>query len=191
MGNSHSSRRPRFHIGLGTSGAPAPSPMPSPRSEVARATWKTTEEFVPPVDGGKVIKVYDGDTITVATTMPWASYMISERNKIYRFSIRLRGLDTPEIRSSDEEEKLMGRFVQEKLHNMLFGEFVRLENVEVEPKYGRILATVIRESDDLDICDWLLENRMAVPYDGGTKHAPISWKKYYEGSDTRVQFKAR
>ena len=29
------------------------------------------EEFVPPITNGKVIKVYDGDTITIASKMPW------------------------------------------------------------------------------------------------------------------------
>ena len=33
--------------------------------------WKDTKPFVVPLNGGHVIKVYDGDTITVATSFPW------------------------------------------------------------------------------------------------------------------------
>ena len=35
-----------------------------------KATWTNTVSFVPPVTCGKVIKIYDGDTITVASRLP-------------------------------------------------------------------------------------------------------------------------
>jgi hypothetical protein len=38
-------------------------------------------EFVPPVTGGKVIKVYDGDTITIATTLPYPD------SPLYKFRV--------------------------------------------------------------------------------------------------------
>ena len=58
--------------------------------------------FVPPITEGEVISVYDGDTITIASVLP------NTTEPIYRFSIRLNGIDTPEIKgqhiSEDEKE---------------------------------------------------------------------------------------
>ena len=64
-----------------------------------RVTYETTEKFVPPISYGKVVKVYDGDTITVATPLD------NTRAPIYHFSVRLRGIDSPEIRGKTPEEK--------------------------------------------------------------------------------------
>lgn len=46
----------------------------------------------------KVIKVYDGDTITV---------VFNYNNKYYKWNCRLNGIDTPEIKSNNEDEKKM------------------------------------------------------------------------------------
>jgi hypothetical protein len=54
--------------------------------------WSDTVPFTVPITGGYVIKVYDGDTITVASKLPF------DNSPIYRFSIRLAGIDTPEIK---------------------------------------------------------------------------------------------
>ena len=40
-------------------------------------------------------------------------------------------------------------------------------------KYGRILADVYL--GDLHINQWMLDNKHAIPYDGGTKHRPDEW----------------
>ena len=56
--------------------------------------------FVPPINSGRVIKVYDGDTITVASKVPNL-----KNSQIFKFSVRLNGIDTPEIKGSNEDEK--------------------------------------------------------------------------------------
>ena len=38
--------------------------------------YTTAVPFVPPVDSGYVIKVYDGDTITIASKLPYASSLL-------------------------------------------------------------------------------------------------------------------
>jgi endonuclease YncB( thermonuclease family) len=48
--------------------------------------------------------------------------------------------------------------------------------VETE-KYGRILADVY--VGDLHLNKHLIEKRLAVKYDGGTKCSPINWMDYY------------
>lgn len=45
--------------------------------------WNDAEPFVPPIDSGLVVKVYDGDTLTIVAKMPY------EDSKLYRFSVRL------------------------------------------------------------------------------------------------------
>jgi endonuclease YncB( thermonuclease family) len=52
------------------------------------------------------------------------------------------------------------------------GKNVTLENVSLE-KYGRLLADVY--CDGVNMNNWMLENKFAIPYDGGTKTRPLEW----------------
>ena len=61
--------------------------------DLEHITYKDTIPFIIPILYGKVIKVYDGDTITIAAALP-----IINNNKLYRFSVRLSGIDSPEIK---------------------------------------------------------------------------------------------
>ena len=94
--------------------------------------WGDTIPFVPPVTKGYVIKVYDGDTITIASKLPY------DTSPLYRFSVRLNGIDTPEIKGKTEEEKISAKKVQKILEDMILKKTVHLKNVTTE-KYGRIL----------------------------------------------------
>jgi len=134
-------------------------------TEYDNATWENTIGFVPPITRGKVIKVYDGDTITVASNLPYDSL-------IYRFPVRLIGIDSPEIKGSTEVEKKLAIISRDALHELIFGKIVRLENVGTE-KYGRLLANVYL--DDINISKWMIENRYAVSYNGGKKNRPNEW----------------
>jgi len=126
------------------------------------ATWENTEEFVPPLEGSyKVIKVYDGDTITIAAKLPWANDVL--HNKIYRFSVRLLGIDTPEMRSSDPDEKKIAHIIQSIIEKKILGTYVRLTDISIE-KYGRLLANIY--------CHFT--------YFGDTKKHPKSWVTYYK-----------
>ena len=58
-----------------------------------------TVVFAPPITAGKVIKVYDGDTITIASKLP------NSDAPIYRFSVRLLGIDSAEIKGKTFAEK--------------------------------------------------------------------------------------
>ena len=149
---------------------PATPPNPEP------IKWEDTIPFVVPVTTAEVIKVYDGDTITIATTLTFPN------SPLYRFPVRLKGIDWPEIKGSSEEEKSLAREARDKLSEMLLHKQVILANVGTE-KYGRILADVFL--GQLHINKWLVDNRYAVEYDGGTKKIPKSWAKYHlTGEDT-------
>lgn len=133
--------------------------------------WEDTQEFTFPIKGGRVIKVYDADTITIASKLPY------DESPLYRLSVRLNGIDTPEMKGKDisVEEKEAAKSAREFVYNLVFNKFVRLENIESE-KYGRILADVY--IDDIHLNELLIKERYAVKYDGGTKIKPKSWLKY-------------
>jgi len=149
---------------------------PSQTRGIQVPIYKDTTPFVPPVTYGYVVKVYDGDTITVASKLPWVE------SPLYRFSVRLDGIDTPELKTKSLDEKTVAVMARDRVSELVFGKGVRLENVSTE-KYGRLLAKVYltSESDkDKGLCinDLLLEERLAVKYDGGTKLCPRSWVDY-------------
>ena len=133
--------------------------------------WEDTVEFTFPIKGGRVIKVYDADTITIASKLPF------DDSPMYRLSVRLNGIDTPEMKGKGipDEEKEAAKQARDFVSNMVLNKYVKLENIESE-KYGRILADVYIGNVHLN--EILLKERYAVKYDGGTKIKPASWMKY-------------
>lgn len=134
--------------------------------ELESVEWSNTIPFIPSVHYGKVIKVYDGDTITIASKMPYPD------SPIFRFSVRLNGIDTPEIKGKTVAEKKHATLARDALSEQILGKIVELKNVSLE-KYGRLLADVYCK--DLHLNKWLIDNKYAVPYDGGTKSRPNDW----------------
>ena len=129
-------------------------------------SWHNTVPFVPPVKSGKVIKVYDGDTITVATKLPMPN------SPVYRFPVRLTGIDSPEIKGISDAEIVLAKQSRDALHKLIYEKTVILSNVSTE-KYGRLLADVY--IDGIHVNQWMLDNKYAIPYDGGTKSRPTEW----------------
>ena len=125
--------------------------------------YANTQIFIPPITEGKVVKVYDADTITVATRMPKYS------PDVFRFNVRLNSIDTPEIKSKNATTKARALHARDVVKEMVYGKIVQLKNVSLE-KYGRILADVYIE--DIHLNKWLIDNGYAVTYSGGTKHIP-------------------
>ena len=133
--------------------------------------WKDTLQFVPPIEKGIVIKVYDGDTITIASKLPYPT------SPLYRFPVRLNGIDCPEIKGKDENEKQCAKIAKKEMSDLILNKLVILKNVQTE-KYGRILADVYL--GDLHLNKHLIEKRLAISYDGGKKNRPGNWMNYYE-----------
>lgn len=130
------------------------------RTYLNSITYADTQTYIPPVYFCKVVKVYDGDTITVATKLYTAD------SPVYRFSVRLAGIDTPEIHGSTSSEKASAIVVRDLLANLVLNKIVLLKNVHFE-KYGRLLADVYL--GDLHVNKHLLDTHCAVPYHGGKK----------------------
>ena len=131
--------------------------------------WEETIPFTIQITEGQVIKVYDGDSITIAGHYPIYN------SPLFRFPVRLNGIDTPEIKGNSEDEITAAKQARDALSNLILHKVITLKNIGSE-KYGRILADIY--IDDLHVNEWLINERYAVKYDGGTKRAPKSWLKY-------------
>jgi len=135
--------------------------------------WMHTTPFVAPIKKGRVIKVYDGDTITIAAKLP-----TTIESPLYRFSVRLNGIDTPELKTKNEVEKRVALQARDALSSKILYRDVELRNVQTE-KYGRLLAGIWLENECLN--EWMIKQRFAVKYDGGTKVIPENWEDYHNG----------
>ncbi len=124
--------------------------------------WSECKPFVPPLTTGVVIKVYDGDTFTLASKLPF------ETSPLYRFPIRIRGIDAPEMRSKNPRERSRAQTAQQALEKRIHKKTVLLRNLGTE-KYGRVLADVFL--DECDIGQFMISSGFATPYDGKKKQA--------------------
>jgi endonuclease YncB( thermonuclease family) len=120
--------------------------------------------FVPALSIAKVVRVYDGDTITVAA--PFCNGSVATGPEIYLFSVRLRGIDTPELRGGGPAEKVKAEIARDALAGLVMGRIVRIDSVGSE-KYGRVLANVYVDGSCVN--EWMVERGFAVAYDSGTK----------------------
>jgi endonuclease YncB( thermonuclease family) len=136
--------------------------------------WTDTLLFVPPINTGQVIKVYDGDTFTLAGHLPYNG------SPLYRFSVRLSGIDCAEIKGKTEEEKECAIRARKELERLILNKIVILKNVKNE-KYGRILADIY--VDDLYVNQHMIDKGLAVSYDGGSKRTK-SWFEIYKSKNT-------
>ena len=145
-------------------------------------TWNDTKPFIPPITQGYVIKVYDGDTITIATKLPY------DESPLYRFSVRLNGIDCPEIKGKNALEKQVAHYAKMYVSDKVLHKTIYLDNVKTE-KYGRVLADVYinpilqaarqEQRQNESLSQMLLRNGLAVEYDGGTKNVPDNWMNHY------------
>ncbi|WP_417804221.1 thermonuclease family protein [Thalassospira lucentensis] len=106
---------------------------------------------------------YDGDTIYVA--LPGLP------GEIAKMSVRVRGVDTPEIRGKCESEKHLAKQARDYARNRLKS----AKSVEFcEPEWGRyggrVVASVRIDGSPLDV--ELIDNGLARAYDGKTKRQP-------------------
>lgn len=136
------------------------------RINLENARYEDTVSFIVPVNYGKVVKVYDGDTLTIA------SYLPIENSPLYRFSVRLNGIDTPEIKGKSKAEKDLAVAARNALSDLVLGKMVELRNISNE-KYGRILCDMYL--GDLHVNAWMIDNKYAIKYDGGAKQRPSEW----------------
>ena len=111
----------------------------------------------------KLDRVVDGDTIDAHIDLGF-DITIHKR-------IRLAGIDTPESRTRDLEEKKRGLAAKDRLIELLGKGSLVVESREVG-KYGRVLGVVVYPKNldlPININDTLVKEGYAVEYWGGKK----------------------
>lgn len=117
----------------------------------------------------KVTRVVDGDTIDVDIDLGFGVW--------HKARVRMLGIDTPESRTRNLEEKALGLASKARLKELLTGRKVKIECTKEKGKFGRVLATV-HSVDKKGNEEWincnekLIEEGHARPYYGGKK---IPW----------------
>jgi micrococcal nuclease len=113
-------------------------------------------------------RVVDGDTIDVTIDLGFDLYK-KER-------VRVAGVDTPEKRTRDLEEKALGydatHWLEDKLNGAIAGDddlIIRTELVGGMGKYGRLLGWLYIGDAELSLNEQMITEGYAFPYDGGTK----------------------
>ena len=108
----------------------------------------------------EVTSIYDGDTFRAN---------IAEYPEIigYRMGIRVNGIDTPEMRGKCQQEKVLARKAKQfTVAKLRAAKTIELRNMK-RGKYFRIVADVYVDNQNLG--DMLIEEDLAVAYNGGHK----------------------
>ena len=117
----------------------------------------------------EIVKVLDGDTIDVLIDLGFDLFK-KER-------VRIAGVDTPEKRTRDLEEKALGidatNWLKKKLEDTIAGDgdelTIRTELVGGTGKYGRLLGWLYINEDAISLNEQMITEGYAWAYDGGTK----------------------
>ena len=139
----------------------SPSPAPSVRS----ATHAPT--FPRGAYNAEVLSVVDGDTFE-ARVRVWPGLDITTK-------VRLRGIDTPELKARCGDERLKADAAREALRALLEEGDVAIARVGIDKYGGRILADVTTRRSG-DVSSTLLARGHARPYEGGRRE---SWCSGY------------
>ena len=111
----------------------------------------------------KVDRVVDGDTIDVILDLGF--------DILYRSRVRLYGIDTPESRTRDKDEKVRGKMASAYLKKAIdSGKKVVIETKlkDSKGKFGRVLGNVM--VDGININQLMIVNYLAVAYFGQSKN---------------------
>ena len=112
--------------------------------------------------GCKITRVVDGDTVDVILDLGFSI--------LHKCRVRLYGIDTPESRTRDKDEKVRGKlaskFLQDAIDN---GTKVVLRSKlkDSKGKYGRVLGEIIVDNINLNVS--MIEKNLAVAYFGQSK----------------------
>ena len=111
-----------------------------------------------------VHKVVDGDTIDADIDL---GFDISLTKRI-----RLAGVDTPESRTTDANEKKLGLESKEWLKHRLEGAkdiIIKTELPDSTEKYGRIIGHLFINGEEISLNNQMITEGYAWLYNGGTK----------------------
>jgi micrococcal nuclease len=115
----------------------------------------------------KILRVVDGDTVDIDIDLGFGVWLKKER-------VRMMGIDTPESRTRDKEEKKFGLAAKDFVKNKMPVGSVQILKTEIDRsgedkkgKFGRILGDFL--FDDERLTDMMVAEGHAVAYFGGSK----------------------
>ena len=126
----------------------------------------------------KIRRVVDGDTVDIDIDLGFGVWLHKERVRIY-------GIDTPESRTRDKEEKKYGLTAKEFVKQFVKGDSIKLttQKYDAKGKFGRILGDII--VDNKSLSDTMIQEHHAVIYHGQSKEdiqkAHINNRKFFNG----------
>jgi len=102
----------------------------------------------------KVISVYDGDTITVDIDLGFNLWLHNEK-------LRLSGINAPEIRTKNKDEKKRGFMARDYLKSIIDQKQILIKTLrDKKGKYGRYIAEIYYKGENIN--DKLVKNGYAV-----------------------------
>ena len=109
-----------------------------------------------------IVKIIDGDTVDVDIDLGFGVWMRNER-------VRFKGIDTPESRTRDKEEKVFGLFAKQYVEKaMPVGSTQILKTFKDSTgKFGRILGDFI--VNDKSLIQEMIDKGIGVAYEGQSK----------------------
>ena len=113
----------------------------------------------------RVVRIVDGDTVDLMINLGFDLFT--------KKRVRLYGIDAPETRTRDLDEKQKGFRTKARLHELILGKADFLDDARVDleshdwDKYGRVLGTLW--VGDLNINRQLVVEGLAREYDGGKR----------------------
>ena len=117
----------------------------------------------------EITKVIDGDTVDVVIDL---GFDLSKKERV-----RLAGIDTPESRTRDAEEKVFGLEAKAYLTERLEGSEGLIVKTEKDGKYGRMLGWFYSPRSEDSINNEMVERGYAWEYDGGKKEKNLQTLK--------------
>jgi len=126
---------------------------------------------------GRVVQIHDGDTLTI---------ILPVFTTLFKFSVRLAGIDTCELRSKNETTKELAIKAKKRLMDLVISTIPPIEIMDIKrylmenivlvyvkchefDKYGRLLAEVSKEKDSELFSTILLNEKLAYCYEGKKK----------------------
>ena len=126
----------------------------------------------------KIRRVVDGDPVDIDIDLGFGVWLHKERVRIY-------GIDTPESRTRDKEEKKYGLMAKEFVKQFVKGDSIKLttQKYDAKGKFGRILGDII--VDNKSLSGSMIQEHHAVIYHGQSKEdiqkAHINNRKFFNG----------
>lgn len=143
--------------------------MNSTKEEIDQIDWENVDSKIKELSFkgeeklAKCVSVYDGDTVRVVFPI---------YKTLYKWNCRLNRIDTPELRTNNVLEQSFGYEVRDLIRERIQGKMVTVKCDDFD-KYGRLLAEIYLDGESIN--QWLIDNKYAFEYDGGTKKF---WEPY-------------